>query len=134
MWSPGWPPKKRRYEAGRSHGSRWRVTPYNPDDWIDILGLFLMVVGVVGAAGAPAWITTRRHKAMSADLAVVKDQVKNNHTSNLRCDLDDIADQLRGLRSDVGQLRGELREERHDRIAADDQINQHIKLEITRPE
>lgn len=117
------------------------MTPYNPDDWLDLLGLLIAAMAIVGAAGIPSWITTKRQRALSSDMAQVKDQVKNGHPTNLRDDLDSIkravaevrehqwelSRDVSGVRTDIGQLRGELRDERTARIDADDQLNQHIK-------
>lgn len=108
------------------------MTPYNPDDWWDVLGLLITALALIGAAGVPAWINSRRHKGLSAQLGEVKEQVVNNHTSNLRDDIDIIHREIRGVREDVAQLRGEVRDEREARIDADNALNEHIKLEIQR--
>lgn len=106
------------------------MTPYNPDDWMDILGLVVVAIAFVSAAAVPALISRNNHKKVSAELGEVKEQVVNNHTTNLRDDLDIIHREIRGVREDVSQLRGEVRDEREARIAAD----QKIRLEIARVE
>ncbi len=75
------------------------------------------------------------------DLRAVLHQVKNSHETNLRDDVDGVGDRLndvldrleefgrdlRGMRSDIGGLRGELREERKDRLAFEHQVTEKLR-------
>jgi hypothetical protein len=62
---------------------------YEPHTWMGLVGLIIIGLALVAAAAIPAWIKVVR------PLRAVHDQVKNNHDTNLRNDLDDIRDDIR---------------------------------------
>lgn len=92
---------------------------FNPDNWLDLLSQLLLVVGGIGVAVVPAWLSMRK------SLREVSDSVNNRPTS-LRDDvdrainaIDDLAHDVRGLRTDLaaesdsrrtqfGELRSDL--------------------------
>lgn len=128
------------------------MTGYEPNDWFGLAGLaILAIAGMVGAA-----ITARAaHKSVTkvgeqvADVQIkvsaVKDQVQNDHpiSPNLRDDLDEIRDlikdmrdrqadqgrDIRGMRQDMGEMRGEAREDRHNLSDLEVRLNAFIRRE-----
>lgn len=99
-----------------------------PDDMIGLIAVLIIVVG----GWVPVWLSHRGNKRLRNSVDEVQNQVQNNHSTNLRDDIDAIHVSVRGVSRDVAQLRGELRDERTDRIAADKAINEHIQIEIQR--
>ncbi|ATE85356.1 hypothetical protein SEA_OLIYNYK_26 [Streptomyces phage Oliynyk] len=62
-----------------------------------------------------------------------RDQVANTHSTNLRDDLDDLHNDVREVLRVLGQhseeiagLRGDLRQERRERLAVADRLDDHI--------
>ena len=101
------------------------MTPIDVDSVGDLLGLLIVGLVVVTSAVVPAWITARRTRGLHSDVAEMKSQVVNSHgdrpDQNLRVQLDRIearqhstAGDIRGLRTDFGDLRGEVRDARRD--------------------
>lgn len=120
---------------------------YNPDDTIDLLGLLIIgLPGSLPAIAALIMVIRGQRKGkdrraedraildgVSKNVGVIKTEVKNDHpdTTNLRDDLDEIrnlvkdvsdrqVDQsrdIRGIRTDVGELRGADRDVRKDLTA-----------------
>jgi hypothetical protein len=84
--------------------------------------IMLIGLGVLGLAGTvtPAVLT---HRKQSRQLGEIREQVSNDHDSNLRDDIDDLRNLLReGFREtrlDINGLREELRTERIERIEGD---------------
>lgn len=94
----------------------------NALDIIDhaLIGLVLIAVAVI-----PSWFSARNHKQIKK----VQDQVVNGHTTRMRDDLDSISGSIEEIRSgmqtmksDVIDIREELRQERKDRISLDDRF------------
>jgi hypothetical protein len=94
--------------------------------WVWFCGL--LVTSVLGPA-IVAWINNKKIRAEAQvtreDMAEIKGQVKNSHTSNLRVDLDEkftelgdrmgeLSVMLGGVRDDVGGLHSETRDLRQD--------------------
>ncbi|AIM40975.1 hypothetical protein PBI_SQUIRTY_28 [Mycobacterium phage Squirty] len=103
---------------------------YNPDDTIDLLGLF--IIGLPGSlpAFAALWVAIRgqrrgraRAKRVDAKTDEIHEHVVNTHDTNLREDLDDlrdlVVDGFRRVERDIGGIREEIRTERKERIAGD---------------
>lgn len=103
---------------------------FNPDSWMDFI--LLVVLGLIGAAGliVPAIVA---HRRQGRDICEIKEEVKNDHNTNLRDDLDALKDlMLDGfltLRSEFSRelscLREDMHTERIERIEGD-------KLKIVR--
>lgn len=112
------------------------VNTFNPDSWMDVVAILTLgVLGVI-TAGLPLWFTARKAAntavATSAKVTEIHEQTVNDHCdqANLRVQLDrmekrieDIASQaddtsadVRGMRKDVGGLRGEIRDVATDTI------------------
>lgn len=95
---------------------------FNPDGWLDILAYGILTVPAIIAAIAAvkAHGKAAAHKDTSEQTL---DQVKNDHDTNLRDDIDEIRELLRDgfseTRKDIGGLREELRTERLERIEGD---------------
>lgn len=93
---------------------------FNPENgWEVALLAFISLCGVLTVV-LPVWLNQRKH---GKDLGDIKHQVKNDHKTNLREDLDEIRDLVlegfaRNDRSLEG-LRDELRLERQERINGD---------------
>lgn len=66
---------------------------YEPENWYGLAGLVLIVSAVV----IPAWLSYRSHRGMKGDMREVKDEVKNNHDTNLRDDIDGIRNSVDAL-------------------------------------
>ncbi|ASR84881.1 minor tail protein [Mycobacterium phage MKC-IRE-01] len=113
-----------------SDALRTAAEVYNPDDTIDLLGLF--IIGLPGSLPAIAalWVTIRgqrrgraRARRVDAKTDEIHEHVVNTHTSNMRKDLDDlrelVVDGFRRVERDIGGIREEIRTERKERIAGD---------------
>lgn len=91
------------------------MTPFNPDGWLDLLAYLILAVPPTIAAVA-AWRGLRKTNETHYE-------VTNDHDSNIRHDIDDIATAVRegfsDIRQDIGGLRSELRTERQERIDGD---------------
>ncbi|MGW0245044.1 DUF2746 domain-containing protein [Nocardia goodfellowii] len=87
-----------------------------PDGAADyVVALWVLAPVLTGAVAAFATRGVRAgQKQNSEDLAEVKEQVSNTHSTNLRDDVDDIMSELRGLRSDVAEVRIEVRDNRSE--------------------
>lgn len=77
--------------------------------WIAIIGLFQVVlVALIGKISVDAHRSKKATQAVQADTTIVKREVKNSHSTNLREDLDrqhdELMAELRGVRKDVGRL------------------------------
>lgn len=119
---------------------RTAAEQFNPDDGIDLVGMLIVASpGIIAAIGTIILgvVTVRgqrrgraRQKQDSENIRVIRGEVKNDHpdNTNLRDDLDEVRElmkdmsdrqisygyDIRGIRQDVGQLRGEIREDRGD--------------------
>lgn len=96
------------------------------------LATWLLIAAVAIVLGV-AWLS--QHGARR-DLRAIKDQVKNGHTTPMRSDMDGMSDRLddvlrdlRGVRQDIGGLRGELRSERAERL----DFRQHVTDRLRDP-
>lgn len=99
---------------------------FNPDSWMDFT--LLVILGLTGAAGmiVPAIVA---HRRQGQDICEIKDQVSNDHDTNLRDDIDDMKelmlDGFLTLRSEFSRelsgIREDMRVEREERIAGDKQ-------------
>ena len=66
---------------------------FNPDNWLDVVDHFLLILGVIATAVVPSWFAARNHK----EIKDVKDQVVNGHKSPMRFDLDRVLERLEDL-------------------------------------
>ena len=95
------------------------MTPFNPDSWMDVV--LLVIIALIGMASAtiPAVMARRHGKTLGA----IEEQVTNEHSTNLRDDIDRIsrlvAEGFSETRRDVRELREEMRTERLERIEGD---------------
>lgn len=109
------------------------MPPYNPDDWMDLLGLAILGVPTIAAA----YFANKARQ----DVKSVKDDqdtkhqenkelaettlyaVTNNHSTHVRDDIDEIRNLVRDgfaeTKRDIGGIREELRTERIERIEGD---------------
>jgi hypothetical protein len=94
----------------------------------------IVVAGVTGffglAGGIASGIVANRQTRQRVD--EVHGQVKNSHKTNLRDDIDSVLDGLRDLRSDFADMRGELYQERHERVELGyrvDRVERHLRAE-----
>ncbi|AOT24953.1 hypothetical protein PBI_KALPINE_33 [Mycobacterium phage Kalpine] len=90
---------------------------------------FIALCGLAGTV-LPVWLNQRKH---GRQLGEIKDQVANDHSTNLRDDIDelvaavrmvttglsDLKTDVRDVKQDIGGLREELRTERIERIEGD---------------
>lgn len=99
----------------------------NPDSWMDAITILLATLIVA----VPSWFSVRNHKAIQK----MDKSISNGHTYPLREDVDMIRDtlthisnDLHGVKSELGDLRHELREERRDRIELDDRFEKYRRM------
>ncbi|WP_081344316.1 DUF2746 domain-containing protein [Mycobacteroides chelonae] len=98
------------------------ITPFNPDDWMDVLVLFGLSAFSLLAAVLPVWMNLRKQ---NRHLKTIKHEVKNDHgdDTNLRDDIDKIARAVetgfREVKEDISSLRTDVQQEREDRIEGD---------------
>lgn len=86
------------------------MTPFNPDDWMDVFVLMFLGLCPVAAVAIPAWLGLRKQ------VGHIRNEVTNNHDENLR---DEITRGFREVRADIGGLRADLSIERQERIDGD---------------
>lgn len=132
---------------------RTAAEQFNPDDGIDLAGMLIValpatiaaigtvIVGVLTVRGQKAGRT--RARKIDAKTDAIHEQTVNTHNTNMRDDLDEIRDtvkvisarqidqgrDIRGLRTDVGELRCEDRDARaaHDDLVR--RLNAFIRRE-----
>lgn len=96
---------------------------YHPEDWHDVVAYLIFGLPAIIAAVA-AFIHQRNSLRNTKDMAEqTLFEVKNDHRSNLRDDIDDLTlavkEGFRDVKSDLAGLREELRTERIERIEGD---------------
>lgn len=96
------------------------ITPFNPDDWMDVAVLFgLSLSGILGAV-LPVWLTLRKQ---TGHLKTIKHEVKNDHKTNFRDDFDKLAKAVETgfaeMKEDITAIRTDVQQEREDRIEGD---------------
>ena len=96
---------------------------FHPDDWHDVLTY--LIVGLPAIIAAVAAFK-HQNKQLGEQTAIAEQtlyEVKNDHRSNLRDDLDDLSKAIkegfREIHVDISGLREELRTERLERIDGD---------------
>ncbi|MEV4642780.1 DUF2746 domain-containing protein [Actinoplanes sp. NPDC049548] len=92
-----------------------------------VTALGTIIVALVGIA---LELLRRNHKR----LGTVRDQVQNNHDTNLRDDvdqvltgLDDVKNMLHQHGRDIGGIREELRHERAERLDVERRLTDHLR-------
>lgn len=96
---------------------------YKPEDWQDVTAYLIFGLPAIIAAVA-AFNHQRKSLRGTRDLAEqTLYEVKNDHRSNLRDDIDDLTvavrEGFRDVKQDLAGLREELRTERIERIEGD---------------
>ncbi|AKY03709.1 hypothetical protein AVT26_gp27 [Streptomyces phage Lannister] len=86
--------------------------------------------------GAVVEMLRRQHNAIEEvreNAREARDQVANTHSTNLRDDLDDLHEDVREVlrvlqrhTEEIGGLRDDLRQERRERLAVSDRLDDHI--------
>lgn len=96
----------------------------NPDDWMDVL----TIIAVSLIIAVPSWLSVRNHRALTK----LDKSVSNGHEGPLRADVDEIRDTLTHIREDLhfvktelGDMRSDLRHERKDRLELDQRFEQY---------
>lgn len=96
------------------------ITPFNPDDWMDVVALFGLRLSGLLAAVLPVWLNLRKQ---NRDLKTIKHEVKNDHGTNLRADIDRLTKAVEtgfsNMERDISDLRKDVQQEREDRIEGD---------------
>lgn len=92
------------------------IEMFNPDTPLEVALLAFLGGCSLLAAAAPAWVAYAKHGKALGD---IKDQVQNDHSTNLRDDIDMLAGLIRGVAKDISVVREELLTERQERIAGD---------------
>lgn len=97
---------------------------YHPEDWHDVLAY--LIVGLPAIIAAIGTSFFHQRKELKVQRRIAEDtlyEVKNEHRSNLRDDIDDLAVAIKegfnNVKSDISGLREELRTERLERIEGD---------------
>ena len=106
---------------------------FNPDSWIDIVAY--LIVGIPAIIAAVGVMSARRTQqdnhedheesvaAAAKTASAVLEEVRNDHSTNLRDDIDALASQIKQgfkeIHIDISGLREELRTERIERIEGD---------------
>ena len=96
---------------------------FNPDSWLDLLSQVLLVIGGLGIAVIPGWLSIRK------SLSSLNDSV-NNRPTTMRDDLDGLRGDVTGMRDEMrggfNAVRRDINEERLARRAGDDAIRDEI--------
>lgn len=99
---------------------------FNPDSWIDIVAY--LIVGIPATVAAVGVFLSARaqresHESQTETADAVLEEVKNDHKTNLRDDIDSLSAQIKQgfkeIHIDISGLREELRTERIERIEGD---------------
>ncbi|ALF00897.1 minor tail protein [Mycobacterium phage Serenity] len=97
------------------------MTPFNPDSWMDVIALAILAAFSFAGVVAPIMLTS--HRKHGKELGVIKEQVANSHSTNLRDDIDEINRIIREgfaeTRRDISGIREDIRVERLERIEGD---------------
>jgi hypothetical protein len=94
------------------------MTPFNPDNWMDAAVLISLAL----IAAIPSWLAHRNHQIGKATL----EQVRNQHDTNLRDDIDRAIHAVEALAHDVRTLRSDLMAEGDHRRRAVDELYSEI--------
>lgn len=83
------------------------MTGYEPDNLVGLVGLLILALAVI----IPAWL---QHRKQDKKLASIQTQVVNSHgpdgkDRNLRDDIDRIIKAVEDTRTDIAEVRGELK-------------------------
>lgn len=96
---------------------------YHPEDWHDVLAYLIFGLPAIIAAVAAF---NHQRKSLRGTQQMAEQtlfEVKNDHRSNLRDDIDDLTiavkEGFRDVKNDLAGLREELRTERLERIEGD---------------
>lgn len=96
---------------------------FHPDDWHDVLAYLIIGLPPIIAAIAAFKHQSKELKSQRSLAEQTLYEVKNDHRSNLRDDIDDlkhaVKDGFTEVRHDMSQLRDDLRIERTERIEGD---------------
>ena len=105
---------------------------YEAKNWMAVVDHIWIGLVLIGVAAVPSWFSARNHakiQKVSDQVTGVAAQVVNGHSTPMREDVDDmraVVDEIRGdihlMKSDVSDIRTELRQERKDRIDLDDRF------------
>lgn len=104
------------------------MTPFNPDNWMDVIAL----IAVTALLGLPSVYAARSQRIV----AKLDKSINNGHSPDqpLRGDVDkiretlaDIRQDLHTLKSELGDLRAELRIERKDRLDLDSRFERFVR-------
>ena len=106
---------------------------FNPDSWMDVVAY--LIVGVPAIIAAVSALRTNQavdlarkthevaNAAQTKTVDAVLDEVKNDHKTNLRDDLDQIRDMIHNglsdIQQDIREIRSDIRTERVERIEGD---------------
>ena len=100
----------------------------DPNSWMDVF----TILAATAMVAIPSWLAARNHRSLkkvSEDTTRLDKNISNGHTTPLRLDVDDILATLGYIRTDVQtvksdlhDLRNELRDERKDRLDLDDRF------------
>lgn len=101
----------------------------NVEDLLDLVSNIWIGLVVIAAAAVPSWLAARNHKTIKG----IKEQVVNGHQTPMRADMDDmrtildlIKDGMHELKTDIFDLRRDLREERHCRFDLERRFGKHL--------
>lgn len=96
---------------------------FHPEDWHDVLAYLIIGLPPIIAAVAAFWHQSKeigKHRDIAQRTLA---EVSNDHKSNLRDDIDDLAEAIRdgfkNVQADLHGVREELRTERIERIEGD---------------
>lgn len=92
---------------------------FNPDSWMDLAAY--LIIGLPALVAAVATFVVQKRQRDTSEKTLY--EVKNEHATNLRDDIDDLADAVRDgfseMHHEMGILREELRHERVERVEGD---------------
>ena len=89
---------------------------FNPDNLLDLVSQFLLIIGGLLIAIVPSWFAARAHKTSVAVLS----ETRNGHSTPMRADLDRVIESIERLSHDVTAIRRDLADEenrRRDHVA-----------------
>jgi len=107
------------------------------NNWLDLIGNAWIGLVLIAVAAVPSWYARRNGQGIRK----VQDQVVNGHKTPMREDLDSVKETLHRMgehiredmnfiKTELSDIRSDLRSERTERLNLDHRFEEHRKNEV----